>query len=92
MKSSEIQNGRSFSFCISSRSFSYSVVTKGDEVLLCGQEAERGKATFSFVLSYAKSQRAAVEQFAENLAESETVPQMMRELAEEYAPLAKAPE
>ncbi len=62
----------------------YHVECSGEYVLLHGLETENEVLLFKACISFSREQEMQVRIFARNLAESETVPRMMIELAEEY--------
>lgn len=66
------------SFC------TYGLTREKNEILLEGKEAENGKTTFRLTLNFSSEEAKAVERFARTLADTQTMPRMMAELAEEY--------
>ena len=62
----------------------YNVERSGEEVLLQGFETEGCTLLFSHCISFLSQQEMQVRRFAQILVESQTLPRMMIELAEEY--------
>lgn len=73
-----------YAFCAGSVQCVYKVERRGEEVHLSGLETEGDALLFRRSLRFSRDQEKQVCEFARILAESQTFPRMMIELAEEY--------
>ena len=73
-----------YAFCAGSVHCVYKVERRGEEVHLSGLETEGDALLSRYSLSFSRDQEKQVCEFARILAESQTLPRMMIELAEEY--------
>ena len=82
MKQFEQNGGTEYVFV--QGSCAYWIEVRRKEVLLYGGERKQGKEAVYSCVSFSEKQLCAVKAFAKELADTETHPCMMMELAEEY--------
>ncbi len=78
----EFDNG--YAFCAGSLFCVYQVEKTADKVILFGKETQGDTLVFRERIFFSLEQEMPVRRFARALAESQTFPRMMIELAEEY--------
>ena len=78
------QKGKSYRFFVGTLFCVFWTEERAGEMLLWGEETERGVVLYRDNLSFSHLDAHRVEKFAQILAESKTFPRMMKELAEEY--------
>ncbi len=71
-------------FTVENSLLSYQITTGRKEVILRGEEIEKGEKVYSKALSFSVAEEEKAKEFYRLLLESRTFPRMMEELAEEF--------
>ncbi|MBE6712233.1 MAG: hypothetical protein E7580_01795 [Ruminococcaceae bacterium] len=84
MITEESRGNKKYGFCVGVICCSFWLKAAGKEVCLYGEEAENGNTIFRLKLSFSSEQADRADMFLRTLADTQTMPRMMAELAEEY--------